>query len=132
VIRWLALAALTLGGIALSGCPLIYGDDDDSATGGLAPRIESSLPGPAVQQLVRGEEIVFSARGSDDDSLDLTWSFTLEQDFVAGGDVDDGLFDVAWTMEFDELLAGEAVQVRFAVSDGRLVTERLWAVELAP
>ena len=120
------LAALTL-----AGCPLVYADDDDSAsTGGEAPIIESSFPGPAVQELLRGDEITFTARGSDSDSLRLSWSFELDGGFVAGGEVDDGSFDVSWTMAFEESLAGDAVDVVFAVSDGVLVTQRIWPVEL--
>ena len=117
--------------LPLAGCPLVYGDDDDSAaTSGEAPIIESSFPGPAVQELLRGEEITFTARGSDTDSLRLTWSFELDGGFVAGGDVEDGAFDVSWTMAFEEPLAGEAIDVIFAVSDGDLVTQRIWPVEL--
>ncbi|MCO4772089.1 MAG: hypothetical protein KDA24_18800 [Deltaproteobacteria bacterium] len=126
--RWL----LPLLWVPLAGCPLIYGDDDDSASGGEAPRIESSFPGPASQELLRGEDITFSARGSDGDSLELTWSFTLDDGFVAGGTVDDGAFDVSWVMEFDEALAGQSADVAFEVSDGTFVTERTWVVDLAP
>lgn len=125
-------AAVLVAVLALTGCRLIYGDDDDSATGGEAPRIESSFPGPSVQVLLRGEDLAFSARGSDSDSLELDWTFTLEDGFVAGGTVDDGQFDVSWTMTFEESLAGQSVDVVFAVADGGLITERAWAVELEP
>ena len=116
--------------LTLSGCPLIYGDDDDSGMDGNAPRIVSSFPGPSVQELLRDESIVFSARGSDADSLDLDWAFSLEAEFTAGGTVSDGAFDVSWTMTFDEAFAGQSVDVVFSVDDGGLVTERVWAVEL--
>ena len=118
--------------VALGGCTLIYGDDDDSAAGGEAPRIDSSFPGPSVQDLERGGSIEFSARGADADSLDLDWSFALDGAFVAGGDVGDGAFDVAWTMEFEEALAGSAAEVVFSVSDGSFVTLRTWSVQVAP
>lgn len=127
-----ATLALLGCALAMSGCGLLYGDDDDSSSGGAAPRIESSFPGPSVQDLTRGESIVFSARGSDVDSLELDWTFSEGEAFVAGGDVDDGFFDVSWTMAFDESQAGQSTEVLFEVSDGNIITERSWAVQLEP
>ena len=124
-------APLLLVAVLVAGCSLDYGDDDDSAGGGEAPRITSSFPGASVQELVRGGSIQFTARGEDSDSLELDWQFDVDGTFVAGGDSLDGAFDASWTMEHEEVWAGQSVTVTFFVTDGGLDTERTWPVDVA-
>ncbi len=122
-------ALVVAAALGLSGCPLVYGDDDDSS-GGTAPQILSSFPGAQVQVLSPGDSIEFVARGEDADSLELEWVFEMDGDFVASGGVNDGTFEVSWTMDYDPSLSGEQIEVRFSISDGALSAERLWAVDV--
>ena len=124
-------ALLLVGLLGLAGCPLAY-DDDDSAGAGVAPIIQTSFPSAAVQSLNAGEEIEFSARGDDPDSLELTWQFLLDDSFEVGGESNGGEFDVSWVLAYRAELAGASLDVEFRVSDGVQSTSRLWAVDFIP
>jgi len=119
---WPLLVAL-----ALAGCDLIpYEGGDD----GYAPRITSSFPDSGTQRLLLDGTLEFAAAGVDDDSLELTWSWRLDDEVQAVGTFTDGTFDVAWELVWTEDLSGASVDVCFEVSDGSLTSELFWPVDV--
>lgn len=119
-----ALCALLPAGLA--ACPY---PDGDGGTGGTAPRITSSFPAPGTQILVRDGSLTFSATGEDDDSLDLSWEWSLDGEPAVFGSTEDGVFDQSWTLYWDESLAGLALDVAFYVSDGTYSADLFWPVD---
>ena len=128
--RWLRIATLAL--MITSGCAVTYGDDDDSAASGSPPRIEFSSPSAGVLVLPQGGSLSFLAEGVDDDSLDLEWSYQLDDVEQIQGSEDDGRFSVEWTLEWSVALADRSVDVAFVVEDGGLQTRIGWPVDVAP
>lgn len=120
-----ALLLGTLG--ALAGCDFI--SDPGDGANGFAPRIDRSFPDAAVLELI-SEPLLFSAEGADEDSLDLSWSWQIDDEEQAIGDSSDGRFDADWTMAHDPAWSGSTVDVRFEVSDGALNALLIWAVDV--
>jgi hypothetical protein len=118
------IAALAL----LAACPV--GDDDDSAANSWAPTIDESFPAPSTQTLPQDGSLEFAARGGDVDSLDLQFAWTLDGAFQAGGSSDDGTFDTAYTLSWDEDWSGARVEVGFEVDDGEFVESLTWPVDV--
>lgn len=115
--------ALALG----SGCTLF--PEGDGSTG-YAPRITSSFPDSGTQRLLEDGSLTFSVGGEDDDSLELTWSWLLDDELQVAGQSGDGFFDEEWSLAWDPSISGTSVEVCFEVSDGSLTTELFWPVDV--
>lgn len=122
------LRAALLSAALLAGCGT-YGDDD-SAASGYAPEISWSSPTAGVQVLVDGGVLDFIAEGGDTDSVDLDWSWLLDDELQAFGSSDDGTFYTEWALHWSPELAGTSVDVGFEVSDGEQVTTLYWPVDV--
>ncbi len=111
----------------LGGCPLLL--DPGTGANSYAPRIDRSFPEPGAQELISGV-LLFSAEGEDDDSLDLSWTWSLDGEVQAAGTSTDGTFDTGWELSHDPALSGATVEVLFAVSDGDLEATLEWPVDI--
>jgi hypothetical protein len=119
----LALLASAL----LVGC--IFPEGGETG-GGVAPRIVSSFPASGSVQLPQDGAQLFSVEGEDDDSLDLTWRWLLDDEVQVFGESADGAFDQSWTLDWAEELSGATVDVVFEVSDGDYSADLLWPVDV--
>ena len=125
--RFALALGLVLLPLALIGCPYPEGGETE---GGVAPRISASFPDPGLQVLVGDGSLTFSAEGEDSDSLDLDWSWRVDDEIDVQGLSADGTFDVEWTLYWDAELSGTSVDVTFEVSDGTYTTDLFWPVDV--
>ena len=122
----MGLAGLTL---SLTGCATTRGGSFTPST--YAPQVLASFPESGIQTLPREGSITFQARGEDFDSLDLEWEWMLDGSLQAFGSVDSAHFEEAWTLDWDESLAGHMHDVHFIVRDrDGNSTELFWPVQV--
>lgn len=113
--------------LALLGACGVFGDDD-SAVEGVAPRVLGSSPATGEVRVPACGDATFTARGEDEDSLVLTWSWWLDGSLQATGDVDDGAFDTTWALPWDVADGGREGEVHFRVADDSAETEVYWPI----
>lgn len=121
------LLAFALAAGALGGCELLL--DPGGGTNEFAPRIDRSFPEAGVLELESGT-LLFSAEGEDDDSLDLTWTWTVDDTISTSSSSSDGTFDAEWELPWDPEQSGRSLTVRFEVTDGEFASELLWTVSV--
>ncbi len=126
-----ALGAALVLAVAGSGCGVDFGDPGTNGTSSAySPRITSSFPEAGAQTLVEGGSLTFSAAGSDDDSLELSWDWSLDGSIQALGSEDDGNFETSWQLSWDSAWSGATLVVDFRVSDGDHSATLNWPVDV--
>lgn len=113
--------------LLLLGACGVFGDDD-SAVEGVAPRVLGSSPATGEVRVPACGDATFTARGEDEDSLALWWSWWLDGSLQATGEVDDGAFDTTWALPWDPADGGREGEVHFRVNDESAETEVYWPI----
>ena len=117
------LGAITVIGL---GCSLDFSSPEPRPSR-FSPRVIDSSPA-TDPELPRDGSIEFRVEGHDEDSLELTWAFLLNDSIVEVGETDDGEFLAVYLLQWTNDLSGTTAEVAFEVVDQTAATDLVWTV----